>query len=119
MYDSFLELATNLIERFGRETTLYRHRTEAGGYTLFNPKEGKYTNYDAEPDSFPVKIVKTSFREEWTANHPIQEGDIFVLMAADSVRPQTNDIVDGYRVYAFEPLEPADTTILYKVHLRK
>ena len=117
IYDRAANTASRLIKNFGREVILQRPVTDINGYSKFNPINGKYP--DNAMESFTVSVVKTRFDKEWTDQYPVQVGDQLLLMEAGVVYPKNNDEIEGYKVVRVQPLEPADTAILFKVQIRK
>lgn len=115
-YSSLEASALRLITDKGRDVTL---RAVAEG--TYNP--GTDTISGASESDSIVKMVMRDFTTRELVETMIERGDKEALVAASGITaPEVNDVIvdgDEYKILNVQQVAPGDTTILYKLQLRR
>lgn len=112
--------ATQALRQIAKHGRWIKIVTKSGGYL---PDEDDFANQDEESED--AQGLFTMFHNREIDGELIRVGDRRVLIAAQGLAaaPSTGNLIrDGsttYKVVKVDTLQPGDTTVLYKVQVRK
>ena len=118
-YSSFVDLAVGLVTEFGIPVTI-SHEARTG----FDPETGAFSG-SSDDDQDVVGIFVGKGRVHYAFESLAQAGDREMIVAASSFsfEPAPGDVLEteagNYDIIAVQPVEPADTVIVYRLLLRR
>jgi hypothetical protein len=110
-YSDMAQLATDLITEFGRPMILRKYTI---GGTAYSPTK--------TPVDSPVIGVFTSFKTSDIDGTLIKEGDKVILIDSAIEPSKADSVIDEgfvYEVVDIMDITPGDTSVMYKLHVRK
>ena len=111
-YDRMQATATRLVTKYGKDVTLTR---EVASST--NPVTGIVT--PGTPITITGKGIDRDFNTAEIDGSAVLRGDKQLILADASQEPLMNDVYGDYRVINVQEVTPANTTIIYRLQVRK
>ena len=110
-YSDMAKLATDMIDEFGRAMILRKYTISGTDYAPIKT-----------PVDSPVTGVVTTFKRSDIDGTLIREGDKMILIDSAIEPSKADSVIDEgfvYEVVDIIDITPGDTSILYKLHVRK